>query len=75
MILNKLTKLIIKNIPKETIELCRIEADKAKYQTAPLTIYKNIRFLFTHNQTINEVIVLGYDEALVRLVHNEVLGK
>jgi len=57
-------KLIIKDIPKRTLDLCKEVALNEKYETAPLKIYKDIRMAFTANKTIDE-LALKYPLELV----------
>jgi len=64
-------KFDIKKINKTTLELCRIEALKQKYITAPLTIYMNIRYCFSYNLSIEEVSSSGFNRELVSLIYKE----
>ena len=64
-------KFEAKNVQKRTLELCKIEADKAKYVTAPLRVYQDIRTQFTIAKTVDEIVELGCDRELVELIKGE----
>ena len=65
-------KFDTKKVQKKTLELCKEEAEKAEYLTAPLRVYQDIRTQFTIAKTVDEIVDIGYNRDLVELIKGEV---
>jgi hypothetical protein len=66
-----MNKLNVSKISSHTIKLCKIEADKQEFITAPLTIYKDIRMLLSAAKTIEYISNIGYSMELVNEVYKD----